>query len=135
MTSVMILPSKMNDVDAFESEHPPKLYTYQLNGVIHTLSDEERQAGERVGYQTYEQYAQAATVYHEGHRGWELFDQRPGKTERQTLKEEMPWSLAEDQAIVYLYRQGHMWEIIAGQLNRSIGAVSRRWTRVRNFYL
>jgi hypothetical protein len=135
MTSIMVLPSKMNEDDAFESIYPPRLYTYHLNGEIHTLSDEERQAGERIGYQTYEQYAQTSTVYHEGHRGWELFDQRPGKTERQSLKEEMPWSLAEDQAIMYLYRQGHMWEIIAGQLNRSIGAVSRRWTRIRNFYL
>jgi hypothetical protein len=135
MSSVMVLPSKMNEGDAFESNYPPKLYTYQLNGLIHTLSDEERQAGERVGYQTYDQYAQAATVYKEGNGGWEFFDQRPGKTQRQSLKEDGQFSLAEDQAIIYLYRQGHMWEIIAGQLNRSIGAVSRRWTRIRNFYL
>jgi hypothetical protein len=135
MSSVMVLPSKMNEGDVFASEHPPRLYTYELNGVIHTLSDEERQAGERVGYQTYDQYAQTATVYEEGHGGWEFFAQRPGKTQRQSLKEDGHFSLAEDQAIIYLYRQGHMWEIIAGQLNRSIGAVSRRWTRIRNFYL
>jgi hypothetical protein len=135
MSSVMVLPSKMNDADAFESNYPPRLCTYELNGVIHTLSDEERQAGERVGYQTYDQYAQTATVYKEGNGGWEFFAQRPGKTQRQSLKEDGHFSLAEDQAIIYLYRQGHMWEIIAGQLNRSIGAVSRRWTRIRNFYL
>lgn len=135
MTSVMVLPSKMNEGDEFASEHQPRLYTYQLNGVIHTLSDEERQAGERVGYQTYDQYALTATVYKEGHGGWEFFDERPGKTQRQSLKEDGHFSLAEDHAIIYLYRQGHMWEIIAGQLNRRIGAVSRRWTRIRNFYL
>lgn len=137
MSSVITIRSKWRDAAWSPEQGSPlnPIYTYCLNGEWHTLSDEEKQAGERVGCQTFIEYAQTPTIYQQGTGGWEMFDGRPGAVEFMDLNGDTHYSKAEDIAMIQLRKQGHTFATIAKQLRRNIGGVTSRYRRIRKFYL
>jgi hypothetical protein len=137
MSSVITIQSKWRDAAWSPEQGSPlnPIYTYWINGELHTLSDEEKQAGERVGYQTFEEYAQTPTIYQQGKGGWQMFDDRPGAVESMDVNGDTHYSKAEDIAMIELRKQGYTFATIAKQLRRNIGGVTSRYSRIRKFYL
>jgi len=137
MSSVITIRSKWRDAAWSPEQGSPlnPIYTYSLNGEWHTLPDEEKQAGERVGTQTFVDYAIRPTIYQQGKGGWEIFDDRPGKVQIANAMGDLHWSKASDEALMHLRKQGYAWTTIAKGLNRSTNAVIARYRRIRKFYL
>ena len=137
MSSVITIRSKWRDAAWSPEQGSPlnPIYTYSLNGEMHTLPDEEKQAGERVGCQTFEEYAQTPTIYQQGKGGWEMFDDRPHKMQIANAMGDQHWSRASDEALIHLRKERYAWAMIAAGLNRSVSAVIARYSRIRKFYL
>lgn len=55
------------------------MYTYTLNGITHHLGIDEQEAGERMGNESFGEYASNPSLPCKPViSGWEYFDQRPG---------------------------------------------------------
>ena len=135
MSSTITLKSKWQDKEWTPEPGSPMnpMRSYVLNGEIHWLSDEERQAGERVGAQTHTEYAITPTDYGTGQRGWEYFDARPGATQIENANGDSHWTQQQDALLIQLRRSGWTFRRIAVHIQRTEVACDARYRRIMKY--
>lgn len=109
-------------------------YSYTLGDQTHYLSREEQEAGERMGCQSYLDYACGVpqSMQHIT-SGWEYFDKRPGirasdMTDWEYLSNGNRWWSEEDlNELLRLRRRNCSWLECAVVLGRTADACKKKW--------
>ena len=110
------------------------MYTYTLNGNTHYLGRDEQEAGERMGNQSYLDYAYgiAEPVKH-ARGGWEYFDERPGMRGPDMRiitfhnNGHRVWTKWEEEELMRMRKYGVSWLECAAALLRTPGGVRQKW--------
>jgi hypothetical protein len=111
--------------------------SYLHDGEVKHLSWAELQAGERVGSESYLDYAFGQAGHPSGRGGWELFEDRPGITGEDYTVVEMisngysVWSVRDQQTLLRLAKQlDNDWWTIGLVLKRSPSACRKQHSRL-----
>ena len=110
--------------------------SYLHDGQVKHLSWAELQAGERVGSESYLDYAFGAQPPSSGRGGWELFEDRPGITEEDRPDDDLisngtyRWNLQDTATLIRLAKLQVDWTTIALIVKRTPSACRARWNKL-----
>ena len=131
MSSCVTIKSKWRDTPWVPEPGSPlgPAYSYTLGNETHYLSREEQEAGERMGCQSYLDYACGVPQFMQHTSGgWEYFDQRPGirganMTDWEYLTKANRWWAEEDiNELLSLRRRHCSWLECSVRLGRTVSA-------------
>lgn len=110
--------------------------SYLHDGQVKHLSWAELQAGERVGSESYLDYAFGAQPPSSGRGGWELFEDRPGIAEEDRPDDDLisngtyRWNLQDTATLIRLAKLQVDWMTIALIVKRTPSACRARWNKL-----